>query len=86
MYVENQKKADKRRTIEEVLESETQSQFQAFMCPNPGSNSNMASKKQRLIFLEMNRQDPYSILDISKIIDLVIVVMSCKSTNVAGVK
>jgi hypothetical protein len=56
------------------------------MCPNPGSNSNMASKKQRLQFVEMNRNDPYSVLDVGKVVDLVIVVMSCKKTNVAGVK
>jgi hypothetical protein len=87
MNIENQKKADKQRTIEEILEADDhQSQFKAYMCPNPGSNSNMSSKKQRLIFVEMNREDPYSVLDVSKSIDMVIVVMSCKKTNVTGVK
>jgi len=46
----------------------------------------MSSKKQRLVFLEINRDDPYSVLDISKVVDLVIVVMSCRKTNVTGVK
>lgn len=46
----------------------------------------MASKKQRLIFLEVNRDDPYSVLDVGKVCDLVVVVMSCKKTNVTGVK
>lgn len=62
------------------------SQFKAYLCPNPGANTNMASRKQRLIFLEMDRNDPYSIMDISKIADQVIVIMSCKHTNVGGVK
>ena len=62
------------------------SQFKAYLCPNPGSNSNMASKKQRLIFLEMNRNDPYSIMDVAKIADIVVVAFSCKNTNVSGVK
>lgn len=36
--------------------------------------------------MEMNRNDPYSILDVSKVADLVIVAMSCRNTNVKGVK
>ena len=62
------------------------SKFKAYLCPNPGANSNMASKKQRIIFLEMDRNDPYSIMDIAKIADQVLVIMSCKHTNVGGVK
>jgi len=46
----------------------------------------MAAKKQRLIFLEINRDDPYSVLDVGKVIDQVIVVMSCRKTNVQNVK
>jgi len=60
--------------------------FNAYLCPNPGSNSNMASRKQRLIFLEIDRNDPYSILDIGKVADIVLVVMSCKETNVQELK
>jgi len=46
----------------------------------------MASKKQRLIFLEMDRNDPYSVMDIAKIADIVVVALSCKKTNVNGIK
>ena len=46
----------------------------------------MQSSKQRLIFLEMNRNDPYSVLDIAKVADQLLVVMSCKNTDVSGVK
>jgi pre-rRNA-processing protein TSR1 len=46
----------------------------------------MCSRKQRLIFLDMNREDPYSILDVSKVADIILVTMSCKETNVSGVK
>lgn len=46
LYQENQKKASSRRTIDEIMEADDhQSQFKAYLCPNPGSNSNMASKK-----------------------------------------
>jgi len=62
------------------------SQFKAYLCPNPGSSSNMSSKKQRLIFLEINRDDPYSVMDVGKVADIIVVVMSCKNTNVSGVK
>jgi len=46
----------------------------------------MCSRKQRLIFLDIDRNDPYSVLDVSKIADIVLVIMSCKETNVSGVK
>ena len=62
------------------------SQFKAYLCPNPGANSNMASKRQRLIFLEINRNDPHSIMDTAKVADQIVVTMSCKHTNVSGVK
>lgn len=72
----------------EVMEDEEAfgSKFNAYLCPNPGANANMSSRKQRLIFLEIDRNDPYSVLDIGKIADIVVVVMSCKETNVQGVK
>ena len=57
-----------------------------YICPNPGSNANMASKKQRLIFLNIDRNNAYSILDAGKVIDLMVVVMSCKNTNVKDIK
>lgn len=46
----------------------------------------MASRKQRLIFVEINRNDPYSILDVAKVADMVLVAMSCRNTNVTHVK
>ena len=61
-------------------------QFNAYLCPNPASSTNMSSRKQRLIFLQIDRKDPYSVLDICKIADLVVVSMSCKMTNVGGLK
>ena len=61
-------------------------QFKAYLCPNPGSSTNMSSRRQRLIFLQIDRNDPYSILDISKIADLVIITMSCKHTIVGNLK
>ena len=61
-------------------------QFKAYVCPNPSSNSNLSSRKQRLLFLEINRDDPYSVMDTCKVADLLICVMSCKNTNVSGVK
>lgn len=61
-------------------------QFKAYLCPNPSSSTNMASRKQRLIFLQIDRNDPYSILDICKVADIVVAVMSCKNTNIGGLK
>lgn len=62
------------------------SQFKAYLCPNPGANSNMQCSKQRLIFLEMDRNDPNSVLDVAKVADQLVVIMSCKHTDVSGVK
>lgn len=56
------------------------------MCPNPGSSTNLGSKKQRLIFLEINRDDDYSVLEVGKIADIILVVMSCAESDVKGLK
>ncbi len=56
------------------------------MCPNPGSSTNLGSKKQRLIFLEINRNDDQAVLEVGKIADLVLVVMSCADSEVSGLK
>ena len=53
------------------------------MCPNPGSAANLVSKRQRLQFVTMDRTDPYSILDVGKVADIVLVIMSCAKTTVA---
>jgi hypothetical protein len=60
--------------------------FQAFICPNAGASSNMSSRKQRLIFLEIDRDDVYSILDVGKVADLILVTMSCKETETQNLK
>ncbi len=36
--------------------------------------------------MEVNRNDPYSVLDVAKVADMVLVAMSCKNTNVTHVK
>jgi hypothetical protein len=61
-------------------------QFRAYLCPNPGSSTNLGSKKQRLIFLEINRDDEHHVLEVGKLADIVIVVMSCGETDVKGLK
>ena len=81
------KKHDK-KDAEELMEEEEAfgSQFKAYLCPNPGASSNMSSKKQRLIFMEINRNEPYQVLDVGKVADIVLMVFSCKKTNVSSVK
>lgn len=86
IYTESLKSEKNRREINDIMETDEQSQFKAYLCPNPGASSNMSSRKQRLIFLEINREDPYSIMDVAKVSDLIIAVMSCRKTNVSGVK
>lgn len=36
--------------------------------------------------MEIDREDPYSVLDIGKVADLIVVVMSCKETNATQLK
>ena len=36
--------------------------------------------------MQIDRNDPYSVLDVCKVSDLVVGVMSCKHTNVGGLK
>ncbi len=55
-------------------------QFSAYICPNPGSSTNLGSKKQRLIFIEIDRNNSLAVLEAGKIADIVVVVMSCKET------
>ena len=64
--------------MEEDKETSEVDLLKAYICPNAGSSSNMVSKKQRLIFVEIDREDVYSILDIGKVADLVLMVMSSK--------
>jgi hypothetical protein len=41
----------------------------------------MSSKRQRVIFIEINRNDVYSVLDIGKVADIVLMVMSSKMVD-----
>lgn len=59
--------------------------LKAYICPNAGSSNNMVAKKQRLIFVEIDREDVYSILDIGKVADIVLMVMSSKETNTSQI-
>ena len=67
--------------VEDEKETSDVDLLKAYICPNAGSSSNLVAKKQRLIFVEINREDVYSILDIGKVADLVLMTMSCKETN-----
>jgi hypothetical protein len=57
-----------------------------YMCPNAGSSNNLSSKKQRIIFMEIDRNDIYSVLDVGKVADMVLMVMSCKGTDEKDLK
>ena len=90
VYQESQRscKRDQKRDEEELMEEEEAlgTQFKAYLCPNPASSTNMSSRKQRLIFMQIDRNDPYSVLDTCKVADIVVAVMSCQKTNVGGIK
>ena len=61
-------------------------QFKAYLCPNPGSSTNLGSKQQRLLFLEIDRENPHAVLEVGKIADMILVVMSCAETETKGLK
>lgn len=85
VYQESQKsKKQEKKDEEELMEEEEAfgTQFKAYLCPNPSSSTNMSSRKQRLVFLQIDRNDPYSVMDVCKVADLVVTVMSCKHTNI----
>ena len=89
LFQESQKgKREQKKDEEELMEEEEAlgTQFKAYLCPNPASSTNMSSRKQRLIFLQIDRNDPYSIMDVCKVADLCVAVMSCKNTKVSGLK
>jgi len=88
IYSEQVRNSKHKRDTDEIMQDEEAfgTKFNAYLCPNPGSSSNMSSRKQRIIFLEIDRNDPYSVMDVAKVADIVLVVMSCKQTNVSGVK
>ena len=72
-------KKNKKEDVE--ISEEVKSAIKAYICPPAGSSSNLGSKKQRLIFLEINRNDVYSILDAGKVADLCLMVMSASGAD-----
>ncbi len=46
----------------------------------------MGSKKQRLIFVEIDRNNSLAVLEAGKIADIIVVVMSCAETEIQGLK
>jgi len=86
MYTEGLKsKKEKKNDIDNLME-EIEEDLKAYVCPNPGSAANLASKKQRLIFINIDRNDPYSVMDAGKVVDLMVVIMSCKNANVVKLR
>lgn len=89
VYQESQKsKKQEKKDEEELMEEEEVlgTQFKAYLCPNPSSSTNMSSRRQRLVFMQIDRNDPYSVMDVCKVADLVVTVMSCKQTKVGSLK
>ena len=66
---------------DEEIPEEVKSAIRAYLCPPAGSSSNLGSKKQRIIFLEINRNDVYSILDAGKVADMCMMVMSASGAD-----
>ena len=62
------------------------SEFQAYICPPAGANNHMSAKRQRLIFRVVDRKDVHSVLDVGKVADIVLMVMSCKSADESKLK
>lgn len=60
--------------------------LRAYICPNAGTSSNLVAGRQRLIFVEIDRNDVYSVLDVGKVADIVLMVMSAKETKEQQVK
>lgn len=79
------KKSKKDQMEEDEDKIDRESPYQAFICPNAGSSANMSSRKQRLIFVEIDRDDVYSIMDIGKVADIILMVMSCKETDTSKI-
>ena len=72
----------KKKTEEnEEIPEENLKSLRAHICPPAGSSSNLGSKKQRLIFLEIDRDDVYSVLDAGKVADMVLMAMSAQEAD-----
>lgn len=61
-------------------------EMRAYIIPNAGATANMSSKKQRVIFRAIDRNDVYSVLDTGKVADMVLIVMSAKNVDESYLK
>lgn len=74
-------------TVDEQGDNEgDNAEYRAYLCPNAGSNNNLSSNRQRLIFMEIDRNDVYSILDVGKVADMILMVMSANHAEEAQLK
>mmetsp|Transcript_12923 Transcript_12923/g.21871 ORF Transcript_12923/g.21871 Transcript_12923/m.21871 type:complete len:373 (-) Transcript_12923:1496-2614(-) len=55
--------------------------YRAYVCPNAGSNNNLSSNRQRLIFMEIDPSNVYSVLDVGKVADIILMVMSADKVD-----
>jgi hypothetical protein len=46
----------------------------------------MSSRRQRVQFIEIDRNDVYSVLDVGKVADIILMVMSCKKADASKLK
>jgi hypothetical protein len=84
--IEYQRTLHKAKNQEDVNGLEVDTELKAYVCPNPGSSTNLGSKKQRLIFTTINRDDPHAVLEAGKIADIILVVMSASDVETTGLK
>lgn len=61
-------------------------EMRAYIIPNAGATANSCSKKQRVIFRAIDRNDVYSVLDTGKVADMVLMVMSAKNVDETALK
>ena len=80
------KKNQNMENLEKDEADETWGEHRAYICPNAGSNNNLSSNKQRLIFMEIDRNDVYSVLDVGKVADIVLMVMSASNVDETQLK
>ena len=71
----------KKKNNDQEIGDQDLSAVRALLCPPAGSSSVLSSKKQRIIFLEIDRDDVYSILDAGKVADMVLMVMSAQEAD-----
>ena len=72
--------------VDDVQIEQVDGQMQAYIIPNAGANANVNSKKQRVIFRPINRDDVYDVLDTAKVADLCLITMSCANVDQSNLK